>query len=168
MELIQKFTKVYQHGGYIQDASRLPVILLYGKYLPFKFESKYPEILKQLFLYLISLLDSLIFDNYVLIYVHSGVQQTQLPSYSWIREFYEFLNGRMKKSLSSLYVVNPSVWVKTTLKLSKPFISKKFWQKLHFVVSINDLFNLLNIEYNIIPEEFLNNTDSLNISNGKK
>lgn len=164
MELIQRYTKVYQHGGYLQDSSRLPVVLIYGKYLPFKFELQYPVILKQLFLYLISLLDSLIFDNYVLIYIHSGVQQTQLPSYNWIKQFYEFLNDRMKKCLTDLFIVNPSSWIKTTLKLSKPFISRKFWQKLHLVANINDLFLLLKIEHNIIPEEFLESNSVLTIS----
>ena len=167
MELIQKYTKVYQHGGYLKDSSRLPVVLLFGKYLPFKFELNYPEILKQLFLYLISLLDNLIFDNYVLIYIHSGVQQAQLPSYPWIKQFYEFLNERMKKSLSALYIVNPSSWIKTTLKLSKPFISKKFWQKLHFEASINNLFHLLKIEHNILPQEFFRSNKLLDISNEK-
>ena len=168
MELIDRFTNIYQHGGYVQDKSRLPVVLLFGKYLPLKTEENYEEILKELFVYVISMLDNLIFDQYIFIYFHSGVGQNQLPSLPWIRQFYEIINDRMKKCLNSLYIVHPSPWIRTTLKLSKPFISKKFWHKLQLISSTADLYNTIQLEPHNIPLEILQMEAKINLKSSKK
>ena len=168
MELIQPFTNIYQHGGYLQDKSRLPVVLLFGRHLPLKTEESYEEILKILFLYVISLLDNLIFDHYILIYFHSGVKQHQLPSLSWIRQFYEIINDRMKKCLNALYIVHPSSWIRTTLKLSRPLISKKFWQKLHFISTTVELYSTIKLEPHIIPLDVIQMDCKINLIASKK
>ena len=155
MELIGRFTNIYQHGGYIKDKSRLPVVLLFGRYLPLKTVFNYENILKQLFIFIISLLDSLIFDQYILIYFHSGVSQHQLPNLQWIKHFYEIINERMKNCLNRLYIVHPSSWIRTTLKLSKPFMSKKFLKKLQLIGSIKELYNKVQLESHLIPLDIL-------------
>ena len=156
MELIANYTNTFQHGGYMQDIDRLPVVLIFGKYLPLRTTENYEKILKELFFYILSLLDGLIFDQYILIYFHSGVSTHHLPNQEWIRQFYEMINEKMKKSLIDLYIVEPTQWVKTMLKLSKPFISKKFFHKIKYISSIAELFRRVPIDSNVIPVDILN------------
>lgn len=42
-------------------------------------------------------------------------------------------NSRYKKNLKQLYIVHPTVWIKMTFRLFKPFLSNKFWKKLIYI-----------------------------------
>ena len=50
------------------------------------------------------------------------------------------LEKRYKKNLKKLYIVHPTFWLKTMLKLCKPFISNKFWGKLVYCEELSQLY----------------------------
>jgi hypothetical protein len=51
-----------------------------------------------------------------------------------------------------MYIVNPGFWIKMTLKLFKPFISSKFWKKLHYCDDPLDIFKFLDPEQCKLPD----------------
>jgi serine/threonine protein phosphatase PrpC len=55
------------------------------------------------------------------------------PSIGWLRRAYSRFDRAYKKNLKLLYLVDASRWLRLLLALSRPFISPKFWRKVHYV-----------------------------------
>lgn len=72
--------------------------------------------------YVLSTVDSIVVDDYVIVYVHGEAPQGSLPGFGWFRRFYQMIDRRLRKNLRSLFIVNPSFWVKAMLQLARPFI----------------------------------------------
>ena len=66
--------------------------------------------------------DSLIAEDYVLIYLHGATQRSCMPSFGWLKRCYQMVDRRLRKNLKGLYLVHPTFWVKTIVALTRPFI----------------------------------------------
>lgn len=71
---------------------------------------------------MVKTLEQLITDDYVLVYLHGGASRTNAPTFHWLRSCYQLLDRRLRKSMRTLYVVHPSVWLKSMVVLMRPFI----------------------------------------------
>lgn len=49
-----------------------------------------------------------------------------------------------KKNLKTLYIIHPNRWIRGLLKLSRPFISAKFWKKVVSVDNIDDIYKTID------------------------
>ncbi|CAG9794279.1 unnamed protein product [Diatraea saccharalis] len=105
-----------------------------------------------LFLYVIWTLERLVTDEYVLIYLHGSAGARRLPTFHWLHECYKLIDRRLRKSLKHLYLVHPTFWLKSFVLLTKPFVSSKFFRKLSYVRSLEELSRLVPVEPNAIPE----------------
>lgn len=120
------------------------------------------------FRYVLWTLERLVTDDYVMIYLHGAA--TKLPSFSWLKRCYEMVGRKLKKNLSHLYIVHPTLWIKTMLYMSKPFIrfvfsgfvvyrstnifcSSKFYRKISFIGSLRDLLARIPLEAAAIPDK---------------
>jgi hypothetical protein len=65
---------------------------------------------------------------------------------------YKILNRKYKKNLKQLYIVHPSWFVRAVFKFFSTFVSSKFWQKLHYVYEINDLFKFIQRDQVVLPK----------------
>jgi hypothetical protein len=92
----------------------------------------------------------------VLVYVHTNISSENKPNFAWMRKMYSIFNRKYKKNLKMLYIVHPSVWVKMTFKLFKPFISSKFWRKLVYIDQAAELFNYFPKDQITLPSYVLN------------
>lgn len=55
--------------------------------------------------------------------------------------------------MKALYVIHPTFWDKHTVKLYfKSLVSNKFWQKLHWIEQLNDLYQYVDPEEITLPE----------------
>ncbi len=90
--------------------------------------------------YVLSVVDKLVVDDYVLVYMHSGAPRNSMPGLQWFHKFYRMIDRRwydkirdimfimclycvrLRKNLKHLYIVHPTFWVKTMLRLARPFI----------------------------------------------
>lgn len=62
---------------------------------------------------------------------------------------------RLRKQLQHLYLVHPTFWVRTMLQLLRPFISRKFYRKVHSIRSLQELSTHISIDDDFIPAPVL-------------
>ncbi|RXG59030.1 Protein prune-like protein 2 [Armadillidium vulgare] len=152
MKAIAPYRKCISHGGYMDDSSQSPIVVLSAARLPDKSKKDYHYIMDNLFMYVLSFVEQLVADDYILIYFSGGKLNGSGPGFHWMRRAYEMIDRRLRKNLKSLLIVHPSLWAKTILTLARPFISSKFYRKLKFVQHLTDLAMLIPLEQLEIPD----------------
>lgn len=77
--------------------------------------------------YLLSRLEQLVSEDYILVYLSGGrnVSSTS-PSFHWLKTAYQMIDRKLKKNLRALLVVHPTLWVRTIVALTRPFIRSDF------------------------------------------
>ncbi|XP_060015254.1 rho GTPase-activating protein 1 isoform X2 [Lagenorhynchus albirostris] len=129
--------------------------------------------------YLKHTLDQYVESDYTLLYLHHGLTSDNKPSLSWLRDAYrefdrkwvrasEELQGPgssssagYKKNIKALYIVHPTMFIKTLLILFKPIISFKFGQKIFYVNYLSELSEHVKLEQLGIPRQVLKYDDFL-------
>uniref|UniRef100_A0A8C5K036 Rho GTPase-activating protein 1 n=1 Tax=Jaculus jaculus TaxID=51337 RepID=A0A8C5K036_JACJA len=81
--------------------------------------------------YLKHTLDQYVESDYTLLYLHHGLTSDNKPSLSWLRDAYREFDRKYKKNIKALYIVHPTMFIKTLLILFKPLISFKFGWKIY-------------------------------------
>lgn len=172
MRVIEPYKRVLSHGGYLRAGGHTAIVLFSACFLPDKSRVDYDYVMDNLFLYVLWTLERLVTDDYVLVYLHGGA--TRLPSFSWLKRCYQMVGRKLRKNLSHLYLVHPTLWIKTMLFMAKPFIrfdlkvffffafvyinltfdcSSKFYRKITFVGTLRDLMIRVPLEGAAIPEK---------------
>ncbi|XP_053621712.1 protein prune homolog 2 isoform X2 [Plodia interpunctella] len=150
VKVIEPYKRVISHGGY--DGRGAAVIVFGACHLPDNTRTDYRYVMDNLFLYVIWTLERLVTDEYVLVYLHGSARGRRLPSFHWLHECYKLVDRRLRKSLKHLYLVHPTFWLKSFVLLTKPFVSSKFFHKLSYVRSLEELHRLVPVEPNAIPD----------------
>jgi len=146
---LSKFSKMVYQSGF--DINTRPIIVVLAYLIPFKTAD--PD---KLFLYFIKLLDSLVNQDYVLVYIHSPTVDSLLPKFSWQKKIYSLICKKYKKNLKHVYVVQPNPFIKSTIsKLLKPLVSPKFFPKLLYIEEIKDLYKYMNPQQIQLPMDLL-------------
>lgn len=72
-------------------------------------------------------------------YVHSGYTS---PAWFvwWVQQLRARVSRDHRKNVKALSVVHPSYSVRVFFLAVRPFVSGKFWEKLHYVDRIDELF----------------------------
>ncbi|XP_019866016.2 protein prune homolog 2 isoform X2 [Aethina tumida] len=151
MRVIEPYKRVLSHGGYLRAGGHTAIVLFSACYLPDKSRVDYDYVMDNLFLYVLWTLERLVTEDYVLVYLHGGA--TKLPSFSWLKKCYQLVGRKLRKNLSHLYLVHPSLWIKTMLFMAKPFISSKFYRKIVFMGTLRELMVRVPLEAAAIPEK---------------
>ncbi|CAH2229527.1 protein prune homolog 2 [Pararge aegeria] len=150
MKVIEPFKRVVSHGGYSADGAAL--IVFSACHLPDNARPDYKYVMDNLFLYVMWSLERLVTDEYVLVYLHGSAGRRRLPSCAWLHECYKLVDRRLRKSLKHLYLVHPTFWLKSFVIITKPFVSSKFFRKLTYIKSLNELLEKVPVEPNAIPD----------------
>jgi Rho GTPase-activating protein 1 len=111
--------------------------------------------LDKLLLYFIKILDPVVNQEYVMIYVHTNSGSENIPKFAFLRKCYGIFSRKYKKNLKALYIVQPTSLVKGIAKLFKPFLSNKFWKKLFYITEIKELYQFMNPQQVQLPIELL-------------
>lgn len=77
-------------------------------------------------------------------------------NFTWFSRCYQLIDRRLRKSLKHLFIVHPTFWSKSIVWMSRPFISSKFWRKMIYVRSLDDLYELVPVEKAAIPDKVKN------------
>ncbi|XP_076366414.1 uncharacterized protein LOC143255119 isoform X2 [Tachypleus tridentatus] len=152
VKVIEPYKKVMSHGGYY-GTNRNAIIVFSACYLPDRSRKDYDYVMDNLFLYVLSTLDQLIADDYILVYLHGATQRSNMPGFGWLKRCYHMIDRRLKKNLKGLYLVHPTFWVKTIVIMTRPFISSKFSRKLQFVNNLKELSELIPMDHVCIPDK---------------
>lgn len=105
--------------------------------------------------YLKFTLDQYVESDYTLVYLHHGLTSENKPSLSWLRDAYREFDRKYKKNIKALYIVHPTMFIKTLLILFKPLISFKFGRKIFYVNFLSELEEYVKLEQLGIPSQVL-------------
>ncbi|XP_065578138.1 protein prune homolog 2-like isoform X2 [Artemia franciscana] len=153
VNVIEPYKKVLSHGGYARDNRQTAIIVFSACHLPDKSRRDYEYVMDNLFLYVLITLDALVAEDYILVYLHGATPRSCMPTMGWIRRCYQLVDRRLRKNLRTLYIVHPTIWLKTLVTLARPFVSSKFSKKLTFVADLVELEKYLPIDPLSIPDK---------------
>ncbi|CAL4123170.1 unnamed protein product [Meganyctiphanes norvegica] len=151
MNVIAPYRKCLHHGGYMSENNQA-IIVFSSCYLPNSSRRDYNYVMDNLFLYVLSTLEQLIADDYVLIYLAGGCPKNSVPSFKWLKRAYQMIDHKLRKNLKALHVVHPTMWVKTIVTLTRPFVSSKFYRKLSFINNLTELAQVVPLDQLEIPD----------------
>ena len=72
---------------------------------------------------------------------------------------------RYKKNLKSFYLIHPTFIFKMIIKCFRPFVSEKFWKKLHLCDRVSQVYNELDRDSVALPPSVLSYDFLLNKDN---
>lgn len=105
----------------------------------------------KLLMYLKATLDQYVESDYTLIYFHHGLTSENKPSLGWLRDAYREFDRKYKKNIKALYIVHPTMFIRTLLILFKPLISFKFGRKINYVNYLSELEDVVKCDQLVIP-----------------
>uniref|UniRef100_A0A3B3ZHR8 Protein prune homolog 2 n=1 Tax=Periophthalmus magnuspinnatus TaxID=409849 RepID=A0A3B3ZHR8_9GOBI len=151
MKIIEPYMKVISHGGYYGNGVNA-IIVFAACFLPDSDLPDYHEIMENLFLYVISTLELMVAEDYMIVYLNGATPHRRMPGLGWLKKCYQMIDRRLRKNLKSFIILHPSWFIRTVLAITKPFISAKFSSKIKYVNSLDELQQLIPMEQIQIPE----------------
>uniref|UniRef100_A0A8C6SCX0 Protein prune homolog 2 n=1 Tax=Neogobius melanostomus TaxID=47308 RepID=A0A8C6SCX0_9GOBI len=151
MKIIEPYMKVISHGGYYGKGVSA-IIVFAACFLPDSDRPDYHEIMENLFLYVISTLELMVAEDYMIVYLNGATPHRRMPGLGWLKKCYQMIDRRLRKNLKSFIILHPSWFIRTVLAITKPFISAKFSSKIKYVNSLDELQELIPMENIEIPD----------------
>uniref|UniRef100_A0A3B3X0F0 Protein prune homolog 2 n=2 Tax=Poecilia mexicana TaxID=48701 RepID=A0A3B3X0F0_9TELE len=151
MKVIEPYMKVISHGGYYGSGVNA-IIVFAACFLPDSDREDYHDIMENLFLYVISTLELMVAEDYMIVYLNGATPHRRMPGLGWLKKCYQMIDRRLRKNLKSFIIVHPSWFIRTVLAITKPFISAKFSSKIKYVSSLDELRELIPMDSIQIPE----------------
>ena len=84
-------------------------------------------------------MDELVQGEYVFVYLHTRMSWLSRRMFGWLQEVYATMPRAYKKNLKGLCIVHPTRMLRTFFAVCRPFISGKFWRKLHYFQKVQDM-----------------------------
>ncbi|XP_062306772.1 caytaxin isoform X2 [Osmerus eperlanus] len=151
MQVIRPYLRVITHGGYYGEGLNA-IIVFSACYLPDSSCSDYHYIMENLFLYVVSSLEMLVAEDYLIIYMNGATPRGKMPGIGWLKKCYQMIDRRLRKNLKALVIAHPTWFIRTVLAISRPFISVKFMNKIQYVHSLDELAEIVPMEHVQVPE----------------
>eukprot|EP01120_Amphizonella_sp_Union-15-10_P011222 TRINITY_DN4706_c0_g1_i2.p1 TRINITY_DN4706_c0_g1~~TRINITY_DN4706_c0_g1_i2.p1 ORF type:complete len:562 (+),score=95.43 TRINITY_DN4706_c0_g1_i2:42-1727(+) len=156
---IKEHNILYEAG---RDFANRPIVVLIGAHFPLKTLD-----LDRVLAYCIKLMDPIVEQEYIMVYIHTNLSAENKPSLGWLKKLYSILGRKYKKNMKQLYLVQPSFWLRTFLACFKPFLSSKFWSKIKYITDIKQLGKYMSIQQLELPEDTLRAVQSSNHANNE-
>ncbi|KAL4658876.1 caytaxin isoform X1 [Arapaima gigas] len=151
MQVIRPYLRVITHGGYYGEGLNA-IIVFAACYLPDSSCTDYHYIMENLFLYVVSSLEMLVAEDYMIVYMNGATPRRRMPGIGWLKKCYQMIDRRLRKNLKALIIAHPSWFIRTVLAVSRPFISVKFMNKIRYVHSLEELEQIIPMEHVQVPE----------------
>jgi len=149
MAAIAPYRHCISGGGSAGGAAA--VVVVAACLMPDRRRKDYAYIMDNLYLYLLSTMDHMVTEDYVLVYM-CAAGASGGPSFHWLKAAYRMIDHKLRKSVKALLVVHPTLWVRTVVALTRPFISSKFYRKLRFVYSLEELNGAVPLDSITVPD----------------
>ncbi|XP_060055526.1 protein prune homolog 2 [Erinaceus europaeus] len=154
MKVIEPYRRVISHGGYYGDGLNA-IIVFAACFLPDSNRADYHYVMENLFLYVISTLELMVAEDYMIVYLNGATPRRKMPGLGWMKKCYQMIDRRLRKNLKSFIIVHPSWFIRTVLAVTRPFISSKFSSKIKYVSSLSELSGLIPVDCIQIPESII-------------
>uniref|UniRef100_H2MUS4 ATCAY kinesin light chain interacting caytaxin b n=1 Tax=Oryzias latipes TaxID=8090 RepID=H2MUS4_ORYLA len=151
MQVIRPYLRVVTHGGYYGEGLNA-IIVFAACYLPDSSSDDYTYIMENLFLYVVSSLELLVAEDYMIIYLNGATPRRKMPGISWLKRCYQMIDRKLRKNLKCLIIAHPTWFIRTVLAISRPFISVKFLDKIRYVYTLTELSQIIPMEHVQIPD----------------
>ncbi|KAM4727706.1 caytaxin-like isoform 1-T2 [Anableps anableps] len=151
MQIIRPYLRVVTHGGYYGEGLNA-IIVFAACYLPDSNCDDYTYIMENLFLYVVSSLELLVAEDYMIVYLNGATPRRKMPGISWLKRCYQMIDRKLRKNLKGLIIAHPTWFIRTVLAISRPFISVKFMDKIRYVHTLEELSHIIPMEHVQIPE----------------
>lgn len=151
LSAITPYKNVLSHGGYYGEGLNA-IVVFSACYLPDTRQSDYRYIMDNLFLYIVSSLDLLVAEDYLIIFFNGGCSRKNFPSFKWLKKCYQMIHRRLRKNLKQLIVVHPSWYIRLLIGFFRPFISSKFSRKLKFTETLHRLADIVPLDSVVVPD----------------
>ncbi|XP_060940576.1 caytaxin-like [Limanda limanda] len=151
MQVIRPYLRVVTHGGYYGEGLNA-IIVFAACCLPDSSCEDYTYIMENLFLYVVSSLELLVAEDYMIVYLNGATPRRKMPGISWLKRCYQMIDRKLRKNLKCLIIAHPTWFIRTVLAISRPFISVKFMDKIRYVHSLTELSQIIPMEHVQIPE----------------
>ncbi|KAA8592190.1 hypothetical protein FQN60_017645 [Etheostoma spectabile] len=149
MKCIEPYKRVISHGGYYAEQNA--IIVFAACFLPDSDCDNYNYVMENLFLYVISTLELMVAEDYMIVYLNGATPRRRMPGFTWMKKCYQMIDRRLKKNLKMFIIVHPSWFIRTLLGITRPFISSKFSSKIKYVNSLQELGEIIPMEFVYIP-----------------
>ncbi|KAI4879342.1 hypothetical protein NFI96_015703 [Prochilodus magdalenae] len=93
MQVIRPYLRVVTHGGYYGEGLNA-IIVFAACYLPDSGCTDYHYIMENLFLYVISSLELLVAEDYMIIYMNGATPRRRMPGITWLKRCYQMIDRR--------------------------------------------------------------------------
>ncbi|XP_061873836.1 protein prune homolog 2 isoform X2 [Colius striatus] len=154
MKVIEPYKKVISHGGYYGDGLNA-IIVFAACFLPDSSRTDYNYVMENLFLYVISTLELMVAEDYMIVYLNGATPRRRMPGLGWMKKCYQMIDRRLRKNLKLFIIVHPSWFIRTILAVTRPFISSKFSSKIQYVNTLAELREMIPMEYVHIPDSIV-------------
>lgn len=124
------------HEGDINgEHLKMPVIV----FIPYHLDTETPDDLHKGLLLFIKVMNQVTNLPYILIYCHAGMSFFNRSYFSWFRNTLTSLPRRFRKNIKVLRILHPSFTIRLFFAFLKPFISAKFYKKINYDYTVEDL-----------------------------
>ncbi|XP_029687163.1 caytaxin-like [Takifugu rubripes] len=151
MQVIRPYLRVVTHGGYYGEGLNA-IIVFAACHLPDSSCEDYAYIMENLFLYVVSSLELLVAEDYMIVYLNGATPRRKMPGIVWLKRCYQMIDRKLRKNLKCLIIAHPTWFIRTVLAISRPFISVKFMDKIRYVHTLEELSQFIPMEHVQIPE----------------
>lgn len=133
---------------YISGADRLgrPVVVFVGK----RFNASLANF-ERVMMYIISVLDTIVEKDYVVVYFHTLTAKEDLPSFQFVQSVYDTLEYKYKKNLKALYVVHPSFWCRILTWWFTTFTASAIRDKVYCLGGVEYLQHIIPLSHLQVP-----------------
>ncbi|XP_030850388.1 protein GDAP2 homolog [Strongylocentrotus purpuratus] len=107
--------------------------------------------LNKVLLYVIHLLDSIVNQDYVVVYFHTMSSADNQPELSWLKDVYHMVDNRYRKNLRAMYIVHPTFWSKLVTWYFTTFTASSIKSKVHSTGAVHYLYKTIHPDQLDIP-----------------
>ncbi|KMZ57603.1 hypothetical protein ZOSMA_84G00410 [Zostera marina] len=151
--------KIVYRGGL--DCEGRPVMVVVGAHFLLRCLD-----LERFVLYVVKEFESLTNKPYSIVYFHSAASLQLQPDLGWMKRLRQILGRKHKKNLHAIYILHPTLGLKTALLLLQLFAEREAWKKVVYVDLLLELFKYVPREQLIIPDFVFQHDLEVNGSKG--
>uniref|UniRef100_K3WWZ1 Macro domain-containing protein n=1 Tax=Globisporangium ultimum (strain ATCC 200006 / CBS 805.95 / DAOM BR144) TaxID=431595 RepID=K3WWZ1_GLOUD len=112
--------------------------------------------LDRVMLYVIQTMDAIVENTYSVMYVHTDVKDENQPNASWLKRLFRTFASKYQANLRFFYMLEPTMWLKLLVLISKGFVSSEFYKKIVYLPTVKDIDNVaetLDLPAHIYPKK---------------
>jgi len=100
-------------------------------------------------------MDKIVDHSYTVVYLHTKMESKDTPEFSWMKQVYSIMDYKYGDHLNSFFIVHPTFWLKIFEGVVSTFVSSSFFTKVKYVSKLDELYDFLDPEQLVIPEEVI-------------